>query len=75
MAPRQPLRGTGSASGASLAENGLLRKVRGCPPRHGEGDRREAVVEGCHPIENGTPLRQAFGLPPPLAGEEFTSAP
>ncbi len=30
-----------------------------------------SMVEGCNPIESGTPLRQAFGLPPPLQGEEL----
>ncbi len=29
-----------------------------------------SMVEGCHPVENGTPLRQAFGLPPLLKEEE-----
>ena len=29
-----------------------------------------SMVEGCPRLDNGTPLRQAFGLPPPLAGEE-----
>ncbi len=30
-----------------------------------------SMVEGCPPLESGTPLRQSFGLPPPLAGEEL----
>jgi len=29
-----------------------------------------SMVEGCPALERVTPLRQAFGLPPPLAGEE-----
>ncbi len=28
------------------------------------------LVEGCHRLDSGTPLRQGFALPPPLAGEE-----
>jgi len=30
-----------------------------------------SMVEGCPPLESGTPLRQSFGLPPPIAGEEL----
>ena len=29
-----------------------------------------SMVEGCPRFDSGTPLRQSFGLPPPLAGEE-----
>ncbi len=25
-----------------------------------------SMVEGCHPLDSATPLRQACGLPPPL---------
>lgn len=44
------------------------------PPRHGEGDRREAVVEGPFATKRGprkddSPLRQRFALPPPRTGE------
>ena len=28
-------------------------------------------VDGCNPIESGTPLRQGFALPPPPAGEDL----
>ncbi len=34
----------------------------------------QSMVEGDAPIESGTPLRQACGLPPPLAGEEWIYA-
>ena len=30
-------------------------------------------VEGCHPIDRVTPLRQGYALPPPLPGEEVSS--
>ena len=30
-----------------------------------------SMVEGCPPLDRVTPLRQACGLPPPLAGEEW----
>ncbi len=30
-----------------------------------------SMVEGCPAIERVTPLRQAFGQPPPLPGEEW----
>jgi hypothetical protein len=39
------------------------------------------MVEGCHrsrsrtPSQSVTPLRQAFGLPPPLSGEEEIQEP
>ena len=39
-----------------------------------------SMVEGCTRLRvrawppTGTPLRQAFGLPPPLAGEEWDEA-
>ncbi|MCI4588894.1 tRNA pseudouridine(55) synthase TruB [Sphingobium sp. BYY-5] len=29
------------------------------------------AVEGCHPLDSGTPLRQGCALPPPLSGEEM----
>ena len=43
------------------------------PPRNGEGDRREAVVEGAHGRagEEVGPLRQPVGLPPPRSGEDL----
>ena len=36
-------------------------------PARGGGAR--SATEGCPPLESATPLRQACGLPPPLAGE------
>ncbi|MGX0583466.1 hypothetical protein ACUXPF_000018 [Sphingomonas sanguinis] len=30
-----------------------------------------SMVEGYPALDRATPLRQASGLPPPLAGEEF----
>jgi len=33
------------------------------------------VVEGCRPIERETPLRLAYGQPPPLTGEEGLERP
>ncbi len=43
------------------------------PPCKGRGTIRRMVVEGCPPIESGTPLRQGYALPPPLPGEESYS--
>ncbi len=40
------------------------------PPLAGEVSRAERVTEGCHPHDGGTPLRLAFGQPPPLPGED-----
>jgi len=37
-------------------------------------ERDHEVVEGRHPIERGTPLRLAYGQPPPLAGEDGLAA-
>ncbi len=34
-----------------------------------------SMVEGCPALDRVTPLRQAFGLPPPLAGEEYRLPP
>jgi len=31
---------------------------------------REALTEGCHPLDSGTPLRLACGQPPPPQGED-----
>ena len=33
------------------------------------------MVEGCRPIERGTPLRLAYGQPPPLTGEDGLERP
>ena|GEM_PF-1939614 len=33
------------------------------------------MVEGCRPIERATPLRLAFGQPPPLTGEDGLERP
>ena len=40
------------------------------PPLEGEVSRAERGTEGCHPHDGGTPLRLAFGQPPPLPGED-----
>ena len=40
------------------------------PPLAGEVSRAERGTEGCHPHDGGTPLRLAFGQPPPLPGED-----
>ena len=40
------------------------------PPLAGEVSRAERGAEGCRPHDGGTPLRLAFGQPPPLPGED-----
>jgi len=40
------------------------------PPLEGEVSRAERGMEGCYLHDGGTPLRLAFGQPPPLPGED-----
>ncbi len=67
MRPFDRLRANGVA-GVEIAQ-----KRPQIPPLQGEGDHE--VVEGCHPIERGTPLRLAYGHPPPLTGEDDRERP
>lgn len=61
-----------AGGGVAGRPSGVDQGRRSNPPLQGEGDHE--VVEGSHLVERGTPLRLAYGQPPPLAGEDGLAA-
>ena len=50
---------------------GFAKQTLKSSPGGGGGPFAKRMVEGCHPIESVTPLRQHFVLPPPLPGQGY----
>ena len=62
----------GLAAGRCAVEvmMGFAKQTLKSSPGGGGGPFAKRMVEGCHPIETATPLRQGCALPPPLPGED-----